>query len=403
MSFKNCLFALLLTCTTIFLSLETLAENRPANAGLPDLRTLKTLSYSNSDAGGLNEGLGYFDLEDLVNACEAYSKGLEVLPDFHEPILTRGEAGISVYRKVSPSVVMVVVANLKEGKVTDSALGTGVIIDPTGYVLTNWHVINGFESGVIFLKPANGTEPDENSAYGIKIIAESEQADLALLKIVKPPADLQAVRLGSASLIQVAEDIHIIGHPHGELWSYSTGVVSQIRDNYDWKYSDGSDHRANVLQMQTAINPGNSGGPVLDDSGNMLGLVAMTEEGQNLDYAVKIDVIKGFVNNALAQRSRGGEPRGAAQKGHRFIGNTESGQSVVKVVYSGLVSYTVRDSSGVPLEQIAETSDGAILSTSEPNAFGGFSMWEFKAPSGRTVSVNSSGIAPDLISSRHTQ
>jgi S1-C subfamily serine protease len=403
MSLKSSLFALLLACTMIFLCLETVAENRPANAGLPDLKALKTLSYSDSSAEGQNQGLSYSDLEDLINACEAYSRGLDVLPSFHEPILTRGEAGISVYRKVSPSVVMVVVANLKEGKVTDSALGTGVIIDPTGYVLTNWHVINGFESGVIFLKPANGTEPDENSAYGIEIVAETEQADLALLKIVKPPAGLSPVKLGNASLVQVAEDIHIIGHPHGELWSYSTGVVSQIRDNYDWHYSDGSDHRANVLQMQTAINPGNSGGPVLDDNGNMLGLVAMAEEGQNLDYAVEIDVIKSFVNNAFAQRSRGGQRRTDGRKGQPFIGRTDNGQSVIKVVYPDLVSYTVRDSSGAPLEQIAETSDGAILSGSELNAFGGFSKWEFKTASGRIVSVRSSGIAPDLISSGHTQ
>jgi hypothetical protein len=59
----------------------------------------------------------------------------------------------------------------------------------------------------------------------------------------------------------------------------------------------------------------------------------------------------------------------------------------------------VRGSSGAPLEQIAETGDGAILSGSNPNAFGGFSKWEFRTPSGRIVSVNSSGIAPDLISS----
>jgi S1-C subfamily serine protease len=400
---KNGLLALLLACSMIFLCLGTLADNRSADAGLPDLKVLEKLGYSISNTEGQNEGIGYSDLEDLINACEAYSKGLDVLPSFHEPILTRGESGISVYRKVSPSVVMVVVANMKEGKVTDSALGTGVIIDPTGYVLTNWHVINGFESGVIFLKPANRTEPDENSAYGINIVAESEQSDLALLKIIKPPAGLPAVRLGNASLIQVAEDIHIIGHPHGQLWSYSTGVVSQIRNNYDWQYSDGSGHRANVLQMQTAINPGNSGGPVLDDNGNMLGLVAMSEEGQNLDYAVEIDVIRSFVNNALAQRSRGGQLRTAAGKGQRFVGNTENGQSVLKIVYSNLVSYTVRGSSGAPLEQFAETSDGAILSGSNPNAFGGFSKWEFRTPSGRIVSVNSSGIAPDLISSGHVQ
>src|SRR5208283_5348141 len=200
------------------------------------------------------------------------------------------------FKKASPGVVMVVTANFKNDKITDSGLGTGVIIDPKGYLLTNWHVIHGFQRGIIFLKPTSGTEPDENSAYGVQLVSQSEETDLALLKIIKPPSGLTSVNLGDLSSIQVAEDIHIIGHPHGQLWSYSAGVVSQVRDNFDWQYADGSKHIARVLQMQTAINPGNSGGPVLDNDAKMLGLVAMSEEGQNLNYAVAIDVIKGFVS-----------------------------------------------------------------------------------------------------------
>ncbi|HEX9271137.1 MAG TPA: trypsin-like peptidase domain-containing protein, partial [Candidatus Binatia bacterium] len=222
-------------------------------------------------------------------------------------------------------------------------------------------------------------------------------ADLALVKIVKPPAGLIPVKLGDSSSIQVAEDIHVIGHPHGQLWSYTTGVVSQVRDNYGWEYSDGSKHFAKVLQLQTAINPGNSGGPVLDNNASMLGLVAMSEEGQNLNYAVAIDVIKDFVNNSLAARSRGGEPRLPTEKGTVYTASTKDGLSVGKTVYSNLVSYTVRDSKGVLLELIAETPEGAILTGTKPNAFGGFSEWTFKPVSGKTVSVKSSGVGPDLV------
>jgi S1-C subfamily serine protease len=286
-----------------------------------------------------------------------------------------GEPGISVFRKTSPSVVIVVTANFKDDKVTDSGFGTGVIIDPTGYVLTNWHVIYGFEAGIIYLKPTSGTEPEKNNAYGVKLISQSEEADLALLKIIKPSAGLTAVKLGELSSIQVAEDIHFIGHPHGQLWSYSTGVVSQVRDNYDWEYADGSKHVARVLQMQTAINPGNSGGPVLDNNANMLGLVAMSEEDQNLNYAVAIDVIKDFVSKALANRSRGVDSRPPVEEGEHFIGHTQDGLSIVKIAYSNLVSYTALDSKGTPIEQIAESSDGAVLFGSKLNAFGGFSEW----------------------------
>jgi len=381
----------------VVFGLSSKAQGQQGSVPTPSLQALKLLDYSKSDNDKQIDAVTYAELQELINACQTYSKGLEALPRFHEPILTRGETGIAVFRKVSPSVVMVLTANFKDDKITESGLGTGIIIDSAGYVLTNWHVIHGFESGIVFLKPAYGTEPDRNSAYGIRLIAQSEQADLALVKIVKPPAGLIPVKLGDSSSIQVAEDIHVIGHPHGQLWSYTTGVVSQVRDNYGWEYSDGSKHFAKVLQLQTAINPGNSGGPVLDNNASMLGLVAMSEEGQNLNYAVAIDVIKDFVNNSLAARSRGGEPRLPTEKGAVYTASTKDGLSVGKTVYSNLVSYTVRDSKGVLLELIAETPEGAILTGTKPNAFGGFSEWTFKPVSGKTVSVKSSGVGPDLV------
>jgi S1-C subfamily serine protease len=387
--------SLVATAFLVFLTLlAAKAESRPSSDPMPSLQAIKVLDYdkvANDNNGGM---MGYLALSDVINACETYSKGLEVLPRFHDPILTRGETGIAVFRKVSPSVVMVVTANFKGDQISESGLGTGVIIDSAGDILTNWHVINGFEAAIIFFKPTVGTEPDNNSAYGVRLISQDEQADLALLKIVKPPADLTPVKLGDISSVQVAEDIHIIGHPHGQLWSYSTGVVSQVRANYDWQYADGSKHSAKVLQMQTAINPGNSGGPVLDNNANMLGLVAMSEEGQNLNYAVAIE---DFLSKAFAARTRGTESRSSSERGDQFIGKTQDGLSVIKVVYSNLVSYTVRDSKGVPIELFAETFDGGILSGSKINGFGGFSEWTFKPSKGRPVSVKSSGIAPDLV------
>src|SRR6202035_2233488 len=228
MSRKIRLLNVALTSLLAFLTALVLAAGpRPSSESRPSLQALKSLAYTKATAVEPSGALGYSDLWDLMNACKAYTKGVEILPRFHEPIPTRGEMGISVFKKVSPSVVMVVTANFKDDKITDSGLGTGVIIDPAGYVLTNWHVIHGFETGIVFLKPTSGTEPAKNDAYGVKLISESEPADLALLKIVKPPAGLVPVTLGDLSSIQVAEDIHIIGHPHGQLWSYSTGVVSQ--------------------------------------------------------------------------------------------------------------------------------------------------------------------------------
>jgi len=362
----------------------------------PSLQALKAVEYTQQNGASQDELVNYAELVSLINSCRAYAKGISVLPQFHEPILTRGETGMAVFRKVSPSVVLVIMANFKNDKVSETMLGTGAILDSSGYVLTNWHVVAGYQSGIMFLKPANGTEPPENSAYGLRLIAVNKQADLALVKIEKPPVGLVGVKLGDIALVQVAQDIHIIGHPHGKLWSYSTGVVSQIRDNYDWKYEDGSEHSAKVLQMQTAINPGNSGGPVLDNNGNMLGLVAMSEDGQNLDYAIAIDVIRDFVTRAMATNRRGAEAKPDTPASTRFVGHIMGGLSVTKTAYLDLVVYTVRDAKGSPVEVVADLPDGAVLTGTKPNAFGGLGNWSYTM-GGKTFAVKSEGTAPELI------
>lgn len=382
---------------TVFTSLG-LQAGSPPNDAVPSLDNLKTVDYTRSANAEQNDAIGYSALRVLIDACQTYVRGLDVLPGFHEPVLTRGDVGISVFRKVSPSVVLVLTANFKDDKVTDSGLGTGVIVDPAGYILTNWHVVQGYDAAIVFFKPAVGTDVDKNTSYGVRLVGLDKTADLALLKIIKPPSGLTAVQFGDLSMIQVAEDIHIIGHPHGNLWSYSTGVISQVRNQYGWKYTDGSEHLARVLQMQTAINPGNSGGPVLDNNANMLGLVAMSEEGQNLNYAVAIDTIKTFVSTSLANKTRGSGTHTQTAEGETYIGHTKEGLLVTKNEYSNFVSYSVRDPKGLPIEVLAQTMDGAILRGSKPNSFGGFAEWAYTPPNGKPVFVRSSAGAPDLIS-----
>ena len=164
-------------------------------SALPSLESIKGLEYTKAAEDKSSDNMGYSAIRAFIEACQSYAKGHAVLPNFHEPVLTRGDSGISVFRKVSPSVVLVLTANVKDDKITDSALGTGVIVDSAGYVLTNWHVVAGYDTGIIFFKPQAGTVPDyENSAYGVKLVAMDKQADLALLKIVKPPSGLIAVQ-----------------------------------------------------------------------------------------------------------------------------------------------------------------------------------------------------------------
>ena len=82
------------------------------------------------------------------------------------------------------------------------------------------------------------------------------------------------------------------------MWTYTKGIVGQIRNNHPWTYGDGKNRRANVIQTQTPLNPGNSGGPLLDDTGRVIGInTAVTRDKQGLNYAVAVDEVQKFLKD----------------------------------------------------------------------------------------------------------
>ena len=130
----------------------------------------------------------------------------------------------------------------------------------------------------------------------------------------------------------------------------------------------------------------------------MLGLVSMSKEGQNLNYAVAIDVIRSFVARSMALKTRGGGVGSQDDKGEFYVGHTNSGLVVTKAVYSDCVSYTTRDQKGSVVAVLVHAANGAILIASEPTAFGGFRDWSYKLPDGGVVVVTSDGLMPELVS-----
>jgi S1-C subfamily serine protease len=375
---------------------SVVAQNKPT--GLPTPADLKTLPYQ----GTLQRDLSipsHQEIVTVINLARGYSRGNQLIPLHHEPVLTRGASGIAVFRSVSPTVVLIITGDVKQKKFEPSGLGAGVILDSSGTILTNWHVINGYSAAVIFLKPEGSAEAQERDAYAARVIAEDEVTDLAVLRMIKPPTNLRSLSIGNISSVQVAEDIHVIGHPEGNLWSYSTGVVSQVRDHYDWTYSDGSKHEAKVLQLQTAINPGNSGGPVVDDQGKLLGLVAMGEEGQNLDYAIAADVIQNFLGRSTALSTRGGVAETKSSDAKYSTARLRDGRDVIKASYSDVDEYLILDEAGKVFGFMAEASDGTHLSAWDPNSFN-FTEWEISLPNGVVVRGRGNSEIPDQFSSK---
>ena len=330
--------------------------------------------------------------EFFLNAFLFFDRGSHILSNYREPQATRGSKGISIYRDVSPAVTLVVTGDNKNNV---DGIGTGVIVDSSGYVLTNWHVVAGHEDAVIFMKPPSSADVEKKYAYYARVAYANPLPDLALLKLIEGPSPLPSIAIADISQAQVAEDIHIIGHPHGQFWSYNTGVLSQIRSDYTWKYDDGSQHRAKVLQMQTAINPGNSGGPVVDDSGKIIGLVAMFEEGQNLDYAIAADVIKSFLAQAMRTQTRGvRHDTETAETAAVFAAPVDNG-TLHKSEYQGSAVYWMTDKSGQICCLLIRDTKGNNIEATRGTSTSGFSDWKATLENGDVIRASSKSDFPE--------
>jgi S1-C subfamily serine protease len=199
---------------------------------------------------------------------------------------TRGAKEAKLFKAVSPSVVLIV---------TDDGLGSGSVVGP-GKILTNWHVVAGQkEVGVIFKPGDEGEKPTKADAVKGTVTSVDETTDLALVEYRPEVRTAKPIELGSSAEIEAGADVNAIGHPTGEAWTFTRGVISQFRKGYEWKTEAGVVHRADVIQTQTPINPGNSGGPLLTDSGHLIGVNAFKASGEALNFAVSVADVRRFI------------------------------------------------------------------------------------------------------------
>lgn len=216
-----------------------------------------------------------------------------------QPSKLRGRVEVELYARTSPSILLVV---------TEDGFGSGSLVDSNGLVLTNAHVVQGArEVGVVY-KPA--TEGQQVTAADVRpadVIRIDEVADLALLRVRRPLQGITALSFGLMKDVAVGADVHAIGHPTGETWTYTKGVVSQIRRKYTWSIEGGLEHQADVIQTQTPINPGNSGGPLLNDRGQLVGVNSfVSAQATGLNFAVAVSEVQRFMaskGNRLATRA----------------------------------------------------------------------------------------------------
>lgn len=229
-----------------------------------------------------------------------------VTPD--RPI--RGAKEAQIYKRHAKSVVLIL---------TKDSLGTGTLISTNGDIITNFHVVKGFpEVGVIFKPVLDGQKIADADLLRARVIKVDEVADLALIRIDKVPSGIVPVVIGAKTDVSIGDDVHAIGHPTGETWTYTKGVVSQIRGSYEWtSEQNGPTHKADVIQTQTPINPGNSGGPLLSDSGKLAGVNSFKAKGEGLNFAVASEEVRRFMSsqgNRMASKTSTGNKVADAKK-----------------------------------------------------------------------------------------
>jgi serine protease Do len=174
-----------------------------------------------------------------------------------------------------------------------NGMGTGVIVDPRGYIITNQHVVEDVNS--IRVRLSDGT------SHAATLLARDTESDLALLKI-DAGRMLQTVPLGTATDLMVGETVVAIGNAYGYEHTVTVGVVSAVkRDvtlNKEITYKS-------LIQTDASINPGNSGGPLLNINGEMVGInVAIRAGAQGISFAIPVDTMIRVTADLLSVRKR---------------------------------------------------------------------------------------------------
>ncbi len=220
--------------------------------------------------------------------------------------------------RVTPSIVQVQVTGYRatDEKNPDQAgvigrqrsLGSGVIVDPDGYIITNAHVVKGAQSVRVVLTPVTAGDSQVRASLGLgehsppidaKIVGIAPTIDLALLKIDQK--NLPAIPFADYTKLKKGELVLAFGNPEGLENSVSMGVISAVARQAD------PDVPSVYIQTDAPINPGNSGGPLINTSGQLVGIntFILTESGgsQGLGFAIPSSVVE-FVYNELRKSGR---------------------------------------------------------------------------------------------------
>lgn len=170
---------------------------------------------------------------------------------------------VQVYQIIQPSLVLIQTEFDGENGESEKSLGSGVIVNDFGEILTSLHVVAG--ANKITITFADGTQTD-----GL-VISEQPEIDIAVLQPALLPREWYPAILGNPGAMRVGDEAYVVGNPFGLYGSMSAGVISGFNRTFN---PPGRDNAIEgLIQFDAAANPGNSGGPLLNRAGHVIGIV----------------------------------------------------------------------------------------------------------------------------------
>jgi S1-C subfamily serine protease len=201
---------------------------------------------------------------------------------------------IKIFEQARPSVVFVTNQQLVRNPgsldliTVPQGSGTGFVWDNSGYIVTNFHVLQGARQIQITLQ--------DQTNWPAEVVGLAPERDLAVLKINAPSAQLRSLPLGDSSNLSVGRKVLAIGNPFGLDATLTTGVVSALGREIE---SPTRRKISNVIQTDAAINPGNSGGPLLNSQGQLIGVNTMifspSGASAGIGFAIPVNTVKEVV------------------------------------------------------------------------------------------------------------
>jgi S1-C subfamily serine protease len=231
-------------------------------------------------------------------APATFGAGLEPVAIADPSVASEEQNNIEIYQAYSPGVVNITSKSYQQtlfGVYPSEGSGSGSIIDEKGYILTNFHVVQGATQLEVQV---------ENDKYQGTLVGTDRDNDLAVIK-VEPPRDhkLTVIKLGTSTGLKVGQKVLAIGNPFGLQRTLTTGIISGL----ERPLNDPASRRTinGAIQTDASINPGNSGGPLLNAKGEQIGvntaIYSPSGGSVGIGFAVPIDVAKRIIPELISK------------------------------------------------------------------------------------------------------